>query len=148
MNHSLTVSVEFHFKGEAFSSSVTINLDEHFQAGRDVSHIYDMLAKNMGLDEYRHEYDLMVMQDLLYHSAEGIAAEYVEHGQVDWQGLEEAWQKEADLRVLQPIANKFFNVESLEDEPKLAAALLAAYRAGQDKAASLSKTNMSWNEVF
>ena len=148
MKHSLTIGIEFCFKGEAFSSSVMINLGEHFQAGRDVGHIYDMLAKEIGLDEYRHEYDVMIMQDLVCKSAEGIAAEYVKNGQVDWQGLAEAWQKEADLLVLQPIANKFFNVESLADEPKLAAALLEAYRAGQDKAASLSKTNTGWNEVF
>ena len=148
MKHCLTVGIEFCFKGEIFSSSVTIDLDKHFKAGRDVSHIYGMLAKEIGLDEYRHEYDVMVMQDLVCKSAEGIAAEYVENGQVDWQGLAEAWQKEADLLMLQPIANKFFNVESLEDEPKLAAALLAAYRAGQDKAVSLSKTNTGWNEVF
>ncbi len=140
--------LEFYFKGEPFSSSVTIDLDEHFQAGRDVSHIYDMLAKEIGLDQYRHEYDVMVMQDLVCQSAEGIAAQYVENGQVDWQGLKEAWQKEADMMVLQPIANKFFNVESLEDEPKLAAALLEAYRAGQDKPKPLARTNMDWNEVF
>ncbi len=148
MSHRLTLGIEFYFKGEPFSSSVTIDLDEHFQADRDVSHIYDMLAKEIGLDQYRHEYDVMVMQDLVCQSAEGIAAQYVENGQVDWQGLKEAWQKEADMMVLQPIANKFFNVESLEDEPKLAAALLAAYRAGQDKAANLSKTNIGWNEGF
>lgn len=148
MSHRLTIGIEFYFKGEPFSSSVTIDLDEHFQAGRDVSHIYDMLAKEIGLDQYRHEYDVMVMQDLVCQSAEGIAAQYVENGKVDWQGLKEAWQKEADMMVLQPIANKFFNVESLADEPKLAAALLAAYRAGQDKSAHLLKTNMDWNEVF
>ena len=148
MNHRLTVGIEFYFKGEPFSSSVMIDLDEHFQAGRDVSHIYDMLAKEIGLDQYRHEYDVMMMQDLVCQSAEGIAAQHVENGQVDWQGLKDAWQKEADMMVLQPIANKFFNVESLADEPKLAAALLEAYRAGQDKSVHLLKTNMDWNEVF
>ncbi|PCI00781.1 MAG: hypothetical protein COB79_05160, partial [Zetaproteobacteria bacterium] len=60
MKHSLTIGIEFCFKGEAFSSSVMINPGEHFQAGRDVGHIYDMLAKEIGLDECRHEYDVMI----------------------------------------------------------------------------------------
>ncbi|MDQ6978301.1 MAG: hypothetical protein Q9M75_09310 [Ghiorsea sp.] len=148
MKHSMTIGVEFCFKGETFSPTVVIDLAEYLQEGKDLNHIYMMLAKEMGLDEYRHEYDVMVMQDLLCQSAEGIAAEHVENGQIDWQGLEEAWQNEADLLLLQPIANKFFNVESLDNHPKLASALLEAYRAGQDKAKHLSKTNMNGNEVF
>jgi len=148
MKHSLTIGVEFCFKGEVFSPCITIDLDAHFQAEKDIDYIYDQLGKSIGLDVYRHEYDVMVMQDLLCKKATGIAANHVEGGRIDWQSLEEAWQQVFDLEVLKPIANKFFNVESLEDEPKLAAALLAAYRAGQDKAANLSKTNTGWNEGF
>ena len=148
MKHSITIGVEFCFKGEVFSPCITIDLDAYFQAQKDIDYIYDQLGKSIGLDAYRHEYDVMVMQDLLCKKATGIAANYVEGGRIDWQSLEEAWQQVFDLEVLKPIANKFFNVESLEDEPKLAAALLAAYRAGQDKPKPLARTNMDWNEVF
>lgn len=148
MKHSVTIGVEFCFKGEVFSPCITIDLDAYFQTQKDIDHIYDQLGKSIGLDVYRHEYDVMVMQGLLCKKATGIAAQYVSGEQIDWQNLEEAWQKAFDLEVLKPIANKFFNVESLVDEPKLAAALLEAYRAGKDKTASVSKTNTGWNEVF
>ncbi|MCF6207986.1 MAG: hypothetical protein L3J61_01170 [Ghiorsea sp.] len=148
MKHSVTIGVDFCFKGESFSPCITIDLDAHFQAQKDIGYIYDQLGKSIGLDVYRHEYDVMVMQDLRCKKAEGIAAQHVKDGQIDWQSLEEAWRQAFDLEMLKPIANKFFNVESLADEPKLAAALLAAYRAGQDKAVSVSKTNTGWNEVF
>jgi len=121
MKHSVTIGVEFCFKGEVFSPCITIDLDAHFQAQKDIDYIYDQLGKSIGLDVYRHEYDVMVMQDLLCKKATGIAAQYVSGDQIDWQNLEEAWQKVFDLEVLKPIANKFFNVEPLANEPKLAA---------------------------
>ncbi len=146
MNNSIKASLNFYFKGEKFEPHVDINLDDFFTGNHDVDFIYDMLAKSIGIDKYRHEYDVMVLEDVCYGEPQGIAVDYVQDGEVDWQGLKLAWQDTKDMDTLTPIANKFFNVENLQDDPKLAAALLAAYRLGQQTPATA--VNTSLNEGF
>ncbi len=148
MNNRMKASLNFYFKGEKFEPSVTLDLDLYFQGHHDLGFIYDALAKSINIDEYRHEYDVMVMQDIIFSEPQGIAVDYVQDGQVDWFGLTQAWHDAVDLDILKPIANKFFNVENLQDDPKLAAALLAAYRLGQQTPAADAAVNTSLNEGF
>ncbi len=148
MDNSIKASLSFYFKGEHFEPSAVIDLDRYFQLQKDMGFIYDMLAKSMGLDEYRHEYDVMRCEDISFSDATGIAADFVCDGRLDWDRLEKAWQEQQDFMVLTPIANKFFNVENLKDDPKLAAALLAAYRAGQNKSPDHVETKLGLNEGF
>ncbi len=148
MKNSVRASMDFYFKGKQFSPSVVIDIDDYFKGHHNLEFIYRALAASLGMDEYRHEYDVMMLEDIVYSEPQGLVAGFVHDGQMDWQGLEKAWHDAMDIKVLTPIANKFFNVENLDDDPKLAAALLAAYRAGRDKAVALAKANTGWNEVF
>ena len=130
MKTSVKASLQFYFKGEAFAPSVTIDLDAFFASGKATESCYADLARSIGLDNYRHEYDVMCCEEIVYADATGIAVNYVHDGAMDWQGLEQAWRKQGDVRAVGNIANKYFNVENMEAHPKLAAALLSAYREG------------------
>ncbi|MDQ7005088.1 MAG: hypothetical protein Q9N67_09320 [Ghiorsea sp.] len=148
MKNSIKAGINFYFKGEEFKPSTTIDLDMYFQGHHDLDFIYGMLAKCVNIDEYRHEYDVMMLEEIYYSEPQGIAIDYVIDGQLDWQGLQQAWQNHQAIVLLTPIANKFFNVENLADSPKLTAALLEVYRLGQDKAEVEAKLNTGLSEVF
>lgn len=105
-------------------------------------------VKKVGLNRYDHAYDVMVMEDIYFSEPQGIAVGYVVDGQMDWKGLQQAWQYHQALILLKPIANKFFNVESLQDDPKLAAALFEAYCVGKDKAKTEAKIHTGLDEGF
>ena len=129
--NSIDAELEFDFKGERFSPRVTIDLDAYFQAGRDIVYIYDMLATSIGIDEHRHEYDVMVMQDVVFSHPQGYAQGFVHDGQVDWQGLKQAWQtnieKSEHDEVLE-LAKSYFSEQELADNPKLLQALTQVYK--------------------
>ena len=126
--NSIDAELEFDFKGERFSPHVTIDLDAYFQADRDIVYIYDMLATSIGIDEHRHEYDVMVMQDVVFSHPQGYAQGFVHDGQVDWQGLKQAWQVELEQEEVLALAKSHFTEQELADNPKLLQALTQAYK--------------------
>jgi len=128
MVNSVDVALEFYFKGEKFTPQATIDLDAYFQSGKDMVYIYDALAKSIGLNEHRHEYDVMVMQDIVFSNPQGIAQDYVFDGQVDWQGLKQAWQTQTEKDDILALAKSHFTDEELENNPKVLEALVQAYK--------------------
>jgi len=126
MNNSVDAGLTFYFKGEKFEPSATIDLDTYFREDKDMVYIYDMLAKSIGLNEHRHEYDVMVMEDVVFTNPQGIAKDYVSNGQVDWQGLSKAWKAQDKHAKVQALASKHFSEEELKANPKLMQALLDA----------------------
>ncbi len=126
--NSIDAELEFDFKGERFSPRVTIDLDAYFQAGRDIVYIYDMLATSIGIDEHRHEYDVMVMQDVVFSHPQGYAQGFVHDGQVDWQGLKQAWQSKHEQDDILTLAKSHFSEQEIADHPKLLQALTQAYK--------------------
>jgi len=131
--HTVKASVAFDFKGEHFSSSVSIDLDDFFRTSKDLSHCYVELGKAIGFDCYRYEYDVMESEVIHFSEPTGIAVDFVENGELDWLGLERAWQDHGGMVVIADIARKKLGIEDLDGEPQLAEALLAAYRAGRDE---------------
>ena len=145
--NTVKAGIRFYFKGEKLEAETQIDLDDWFRAEHDVRHIYDILAEKLGIDEHRHEYDVMAMEAIEYTEPHGLAARFVQNGVMDWQGLEKAWKEQRDLQKLTPIANKFFHVENLKDDPKLAAALLEAYRLGQQVPQKVER-HTDWMGVY
>jgi len=130
MNSRITASIEFYFKGEKFTFSEEINLAEWLSnAHGDIEELYDLLAEKNGLDRYRHEYDIMVMEPIRFSQATDLAAQYLHGNTFDIDGFM-AMKKEKDITArLQAIAKEHLDIQSLEQHPKLKAALLDAYHA-------------------
>jgi hypothetical protein len=126
VKNSIDTGLEFYFKGEKFEPSATIDLDTYFREDKDIVYIYDMLAKSIGLNEHRHEYDVMVMEDVVFTNPQGVAKDYVSNAQIDWQGLSEAWKQQHEHAKVHALASKHFSEEELQANPKLMKALLEA----------------------
>ena len=132
MKNYITASITFYFKGEKFSFSEHIDVDTWVsdQQG-DIEVLYDLLATENGLDRYRHEYDVMVMEPIQLSQATGLAAQYLCDNEFDTQGFITARNQQTIMAQLQSIANKHLDIESLAEHPKLQAALLEAYHSNK-----------------
>lgn len=128
MKSHVTASIEFYFKGEKFTFSEEVDIAIWLRDHQcELEALYDILATKNGLDRYRHEYDVMVMEPIRFSHATGLAAQYMHNNVFDIDGFLIAKKQLATTDILQAIAKKHLDIESLEKHPKLQAALLEVY---------------------
>ncbi len=130
--NSVTASLQFDFRGQRFSPSVDVDLDALMQKQGTInpSDLYDMLAASIAMDAYRHEYDVMLMEDIVFSRPSGLACQFVADGGLDFDAFIEAWQQQRIRRAVQCIAEKHLGIEDLTQHKHLEQALLESYRAG------------------
>jgi len=128
MKNSVQVSLVFYFKGEKFNPQFEMDLDAYFLRKYDIKTIYDLLGKSIGLDAYRHEYDVMVMEHIIYSSPKGLAKDFVHDGEMDWAGLTDAYKKAEEIKAIHDLAQTHFSKEELDANPKLLAAMKDVYK--------------------
>ncbi|MDQ6982377.1 MAG: hypothetical protein Q9M08_05145 [Mariprofundus sp.] len=135
MNHpaknSVTASLQFDFRGQSFKPSITVDLDSLMQRQGDLNGLHDMLAASIGLDSYRHEYDVMLLHEITFSEPSGLAMDFTLDGRLNFDGFIEAWQKQKMLRSIEPIARKHLDIVDLDQHPDICNALLESYRLGQ-----------------
>jgi len=130
MKNQLTAAIVFYFKGEKFDFSAQIDVDKWLREHLgDMEYVYDVIALANGLDRYRHEYDVMVMEPVVFLQGKGLAADYIVDGQFDLEGFQVAYETHQMMSLLRPIAKQYFDIDKLEEHPKVMGALLAAYQA-------------------
>ena len=134
IRNSVIAYVGFDFKGKHYSPAVVVDLDHFFNRKREVEELYVDLAHEAGIGLYSYELEVMMCDEIEFRDPSGIAEGLVENGRIDWDRLEKAWHDDAGLREMSKIANKYFNVENIDDHPRLVAALVAAYKLGIEKA--------------
>jgi len=128
MKQNITVGIVFYFKGEKFDFFLDVNVDQWFrESSADVEYLYDALAHAHGLDRYRHEYDVMVLEPLVFLKGTGWVANHIVDGVLDMACFEKAYRQQKNISVLRPIAKQHLNISNLEEHPDILAALLAAY---------------------
>jgi len=128
MINSVQTSIVFYFKGERFNPQIELNLNTYFQKDYDITNIYDLLAHDIGLDSYRHEYDVMVMEKITYSAPKGIAEDHVVDGDIDWISLEAAYHRAREYQAVQALAQVHFSEAELGANPKLMAAMMDVYQ--------------------
>lgn len=129
---SITVRVQFDFKGEAYRPSATLDLDRQMALHGELPDFYQWLGKAGRIDPYSYQYEVLESCELEFADATGMAAEFLQDGNFDVQGFQQYWFEQRRLGLLQDIARRHMAVEDLEQQPELKAALLEAYEAGQD----------------
>ena len=112
---TVLVSVEFYFKGDKYSPSMEINLDEFFEVSRNLDAVYSQLASKNAIGAYSYEYEVMEANSLLFSEAQGLAAGYVADGELDVEGYLLARAEAKMNRVITELA------ESQLSSPELAA---------------------------
>ncbi len=131
MKNSVVVGVEFYFKGEKFTPSIPLDLDQFVRSGGGFEELYPTIARQNGIGAYSYEFEMMQAEELTFSEATGIAADYVHDGRLDVEGFKVALSEQQGLEVIRPIAEEHLGVTELNQQPDLKAALLAAYAKGQ-----------------
>lgn len=130
MQNSIEVHVEFSFKGEDYSLSSTLDLDELLNHHTALPSLHAILAKEHGIDTYSYLYEVMQESDIEFRNANGVAADYLVDGEFDLNGLESDWQELRILTQLRPIAERMLGITDLERHDTLKDALIQAYKLG------------------
>jgi len=131
MKCTVLASLEFDFRGEHFSPCVTVDLNALMLRQGDLNGLHDMLAESIGLDAYRHEYDVLVLEDITFSEPTGLACDFVHNGHLNFDGFIEKWEKQQILEAIRPIAAKHLEIDDLAKHEAIENALVESYRTGQ-----------------
>ncbi len=131
MKNSVTATIEFYFKGEKFSPSIRIDLNEHCQLNNGFPNLHALIASNNQIDHYSYEYEMMQAEIIKYSKADGLVADYIVNGELNIDNFITAWQEYQILKKLVLIAETHMDINNLEQHPALQNALLAAYKLGK-----------------
>jgi len=126
-----TASLSFDFRGQRFSPSIHIDLHIMMMKQQPIEHLYDLLGASIGLDAYRHEYDVMIMHEITFSEPAGLVSDFIINGTLDFDAFAEAWQKQRALDVVQPIARRHLDIADLDTHPDIRNALIESYQSGQ-----------------
>lgn len=129
---SITISVQFDFKGENFKPSATIDLDQHMAQYGQLPDFHQWLAKANHIDPYSYQYEVLESCELEFSNITGLASDFLKDHHFDTTGFQQQWFAQQRLQQVQEIARRHLSVENLEDNHELKAALLEAYNAGKE----------------
>lgn len=130
-SNTVRASVDFSFQGETHALSSVIDLDRCSGEDGAAPNLHLLLARAHGIDPYSYLYEVLESHDLEFAEPTGLAAKCCADGGFDWELFVRLRDDEQDLRVVRRIAAKLLPGTDLDARADLAAALLAAYRAGK-----------------
>ncbi len=130
MSDTITVALEFDFRGEHHALKGRIDLAPYLRSGGALPDLHQQLAHEHGIDLYSYEYELMQMEVPRIVDAEGLARYHLQDGRLDWAGLCAAERERRVGEVVRHIAREQLGVDDIQQQPRLRAALLAAYHSG------------------
>jgi len=135
MKNIVTASIEFSFKGETFSPSITIELDEHLKAnGSLLDNLYSIIATENNIGLYSYEYEMMQAEPIKFQHVEGFVVDYIKEGILDMNAFEITWHENNALSKLLNIAERHLHITDFKQHTELKQALLSAYQLGKDDA--------------
>lgn len=129
-SNCIDAHIDFSFKGENYDLSSTLDLDAVLDKYPDLSSLHVVLAIEHGIDTYSYLFDVMLVEDIRFDNAQGMAAEFLSDGVFDIDGFIAKRSKSQALIDLCVIAAQEMGIEDLEQHPQLKNALLRAYQRG------------------
>jgi hypothetical protein len=131
MKNSIDVHVEFSFKGEDYSLTSNIDLDQFMENGSSFPSFHAILARDNKIDTYSYLYEVMLETGIRFANAQGIAANFLSGEDFDQEGFTTSWQENRILGLLQPIATRELGITDLNQHQSLKIALVQAYKLGK-----------------
>ncbi|BAO45458.1 hypothetical protein [Thiolapillus brandeum] len=128
MSNSVRVSATFSFRGQLLEPEMHLDLDQALEQGMKPESLYALLGRRNGIDPYSYEYEMLEAEPLVFDQPEGIAGNFVNNGQLDWEGLEKAWKEANLIENLSRIARTYMDIRELDDVPGLRETLLAVHQ--------------------
>lgn len=131
MKNSITISVEFFFKGEKLSPSVVIDLDDHVKHNKTIESFPPLLARSGNMDLYSYEYEMLQAEPLLFSNAQGLAKQFLNENFFDFDSFEQALSDQQISTAVAEIAKTHMAIDDLSSQPELRTTLIEAFKLGQ-----------------
>jgi len=131
MKNSIDAHIEFSFKGETYSLTSNIDLDQLMEHELSFPSFHAILARDNKIDTYSYLYEVMLETEVRFANAQGIAADFLNDGHFDQEAFISAWQENRALALLQPIAVHELGIADLNQHQSLKNALIKAYNLGK-----------------
>lgn len=141
MMHAMTANtlrarLEFSFKGEDIVLGTVIDLDQCLADSDDPPNFHQELARAGNIDTYSYQYEVLESEEIAFDQPTGLAEACCSNGGFDWPAFVELSREARNLVVVRAVARQTLGIDNLDTEGRLKAALLAAYRAGQQSVPS------------
>lgn len=131
MKNTIAANIEFSFKGEGYSLTSNIDLDQLMQRDQSLPSIHALLAHDNNIDTYSYLYEVMLEAEIRFSDARGIAEDFLDDGNFDQEGFMKAWQESRVVELLQPIATRELGIANLDQHQGLKNALVQAFNLGK-----------------
>ena len=135
MKNCIEAHIEFSFKGETYSLSSSLDLDQLLELHGSLPPIHALLAKEHGIDTYSYLYEVMLETEIEFTNAQGSAVNFLSDGNFNLDAFAAGWQNRKVLALLQPIATSELGIADLDQHEALKNVLLRAYELGKEAAA-------------
>lgn len=132
MKNSIDAHIEFSFKGETYSPSATIELDDLLAFDAALPSLHSILARKNGIDTYSYLYEIMEGEEIRFDNPQGLAAEFLSDGAFDLEAFVARARELPILARLQAIAARELGIDDLEKHRELKQALFQAYMLGRE----------------
>ncbi len=131
MKNSIDAQIEFSFKGETYSLTTNIDLDEFMEHEHSFPSFHARLARDNKIDTYSYLYEVMLETGIRFANAQGLAADFLSDGDFNQGAFITAWQENRVLAQLEPIAARELGIANLNQHQGLKNALVQAYNLGK-----------------
>ena len=131
MKNSIDARVEFSFKGQDYDLTSHIDLDALMSERSNFPSLYEILAREHHIDTISYLYEVMIVSEIEFSNAQGIAADFLHDGQFDYAAFSIHWQEHKIALLVQPIAKRELNIDYLAQQPAIRNALVQAYKLGR-----------------
>jgi hypothetical protein len=131
MTNKITAKVEFYFKGESYTPSTVLDLDDIMQKHGTLPSLHQLLARLHNIDSYSYEYEMMEAENIQFTDAEGWATDFIVDNQFDQLGFEQQWHEQDQLNRLAPIIKQQLDIDDIQQHPELKKVILTAYQYGK-----------------
>lgn len=130
--NSIRARLAFSFRGEEISLECIVDLDRCASefAVDVVPDFHSWLARVGKIDPYSYQYEVLESEEIFFDQPTGLAAACCVEGRFDWPAFVALREEARDLEAVRAIARQTLGHDDLDADPRLKAALLAAYRAG------------------
>ena len=128
--NSIDACIEFSFKGEDYSYTSRIDLNQLLFQHDSPPSLHAILAKQHKVDTYSYLYEVMEATEIEFSNPEGCANDYLFDGEFDPSALADNWHAAKTALLLQPIAARELGIDDLNEHPALKRALVEAYTLG------------------
>lgn len=132
MKNSIIAQVNFCFKGEHFSPSLPLDIDDFASKHDNFASLYRMIATHHQIDTYSYAYEVMEASPLIFHSPKGEIEAFINDTQCNLHAYKRFLKETQCQTVLSQIALNTLAIQDLhhEEHKIIKSALTKAYLAG------------------